>query len=165
MDVTGVASFQFACQREMHFLKLDSQNRRERHLGPGEFDEASYLAFHPDVAQAVVEGRYRSGRQHWESCGRAEGRAPSLPGDFDELLYLDLNPDVMRAVLSGSMPSGAHHWMRLGMAEGRMYRPVSPEHPDWDEVRYLRLNEDAMQGIRAGGFASGYDHWEPFWPL
>ena len=42
--------------------------------GSEEFDEATYLAYHPDVAAAVAKGRYASGRQHYEKFGRAEGR-------------------------------------------------------------------------------------------
>lgn len=37
--------------------------------------ETSYLALHPDVRQAVERGAYRSGMDHYEKHGRAEGRA------------------------------------------------------------------------------------------
>ncbi len=43
-----------------------------------DFDEAFYLRTHPDVAQAVAEGRFISGAQHLEHCGREEGRAYRL---------------------------------------------------------------------------------------
>ncbi|QUD86541.1 alpha/beta family hydrolase [Phenylobacterium montanum] len=38
------------------------------------FDEADYLARHPDVAAAVAEGRFRSGADHFQRLGRDEGR-------------------------------------------------------------------------------------------
>lgn len=38
------------------------------------FNEAEYLAANPDVAAAVKEGNFRSGREHYEICGEREGR-------------------------------------------------------------------------------------------
>jgi SAM-dependent methyltransferase len=43
------------------------------------FDEAAYLAANPDVAADVRPGRWKSGRDHFESCGRKEGRALRFP--------------------------------------------------------------------------------------
>lgn len=40
-----------------------------------DFDEAGYLSANPDVAQAVRAGRIKSGRQHFDKFGRAEGRS------------------------------------------------------------------------------------------
>lgn len=39
------------------------------------FDEERYLAANPDVAAAVKAGQFASGREHYETFGRAEGRA------------------------------------------------------------------------------------------
>ena len=41
------------------------------------FDEAWYRRAHPDVAQAIAEGRVVSGLFHWLTLGAAEGRFPS----------------------------------------------------------------------------------------
>ena len=41
--------------------------------GP-EFNEAEYLEANPDVAAAVKEGNFRSGREHYEKHGESEGR-------------------------------------------------------------------------------------------
>jgi hypothetical protein len=38
------------------------------------FDEERYLALNPDVAQAVEQGHFHSGREHFSRHGRAEGR-------------------------------------------------------------------------------------------
>ncbi len=44
--------------------------------GPNDpaFDEETYLRFNPDVRVAVAAGAFRSGREHYERYGRAEGR-------------------------------------------------------------------------------------------
>jgi SAM-dependent methyltransferase len=47
------------------------------------FDEELYLAANPDVAQAVLEGRIRSGRVHFDRFGRNEGRRMQLRTDQD----------------------------------------------------------------------------------
>lgn len=39
------------------------------------FDEPAYLARHPDVAQAVESGQFRSGEEHYIRFGRAENRS------------------------------------------------------------------------------------------
>jgi glycosyltransferase involved in cell wall biosynthesis len=122
------------------------------------FDEAGYLRLNRDVAQAVENGQYASGLEHWELHGRAEGRLAL--GDFDELTYLDLNPDVLRVVLDGHCPSGYDHWMRCGAAERRTSRPANEDFPPgWSEARYLRLNPDVADVVRTGAIASGYEHW------
>lgn len=44
--------------------------------GQGGFDESYYLQLYPDVAKAVAHGQFESGRQHFLSFGRREGRFP-----------------------------------------------------------------------------------------
>lgn len=46
---------------------------------PGFFDEESYLRLNPDVRKAVTDGRFASGRDHFELFGRGEGRPTTLP--------------------------------------------------------------------------------------
>jgi FkbH-like protein len=48
-----------------------------------EFDEIWYLSHNQDVAEAVRLGRHQSGRDHYESCGRREGRMPVPPANAD----------------------------------------------------------------------------------
>ena len=38
-----------------------------------DFDEVYYLSENPDIAVAIVQGRYRSGAHHFWSTGRAQG--------------------------------------------------------------------------------------------
>jgi len=44
--------------------------------GQGGFNETYYLQLYPDVAKAVAHGQFDSGRQHFQSFGRQEGRFP-----------------------------------------------------------------------------------------
>ncbi len=55
---------------------LDFLDRVERQVPvePLPFDEAYYLATHPDVAAAVANGLFTSGLDHFHRCGRREGR-------------------------------------------------------------------------------------------
>ena len=117
--------------------------------GPGPelgFDEQFYLGYYADVAEAVRQGSFSSGWQHYDRYGRAEGRyqnasevpqptpvptpAPTpAPGPgpelgFDEQFYLSYYVDVAEAVHQGSFSSGWEHYDRHGRAEGR-YRNAS----------------------------------------
>jgi len=123
------------------------------------FDEATYLVLNPDVARAVADGVFNSGFEHWERCGRLEGRLSSVPADFDELTYLELNPDVEAGVLQGTIRSGYEHWINRGLFERRLTCRSETWPENWDEGRYLRLNPDVYAAVRSGQCASGYDHW------
>lgn len=43
------------------------------------FDEATYLLFNPDIAEAVNQGKFLSGYQHYLEFGRQEGRIFEAP--------------------------------------------------------------------------------------
>ena len=45
------------------------------------FNEELYLRLNPDVLMAVAGGSFRSGREHFERFGRAEGRPVALPAN------------------------------------------------------------------------------------
>lgn len=51
------------------------------------FDEAAYLQAFPDVARAVAQGRYASGREHYRVAGIWEGR-PVAPAIHRQVLNL-----------------------------------------------------------------------------
>ncbi len=46
----------------------------EPEIAVGEFNEELYLSLHPDVAQAVRQGYFVSGKEHYLKYGRGEGR-------------------------------------------------------------------------------------------
>lgn len=67
---------------------------RVRH--PSDFDEDAYLFFNPDVAAAVQRGLFPSGRAHWLTTGRNEGRpggpSNSLPDRSETVDLLQSRP-------------------------------------------------------------------------
>ncbi|MFQ3680502.1 MAG: hypothetical protein SNJ60_08370, partial [Pseudanabaenaceae cyanobacterium] len=81
----------------------------------GQFDENFYLYNNPDVAQAVRQGQFASGRRHFEEFGMREGR----DGNFNEAYYLRIHGDVAQAVQRGQFRNGLEHFQRFGRNEGR----------------------------------------------
>ncbi|MEB3827294.1 transporter substrate-binding domain-containing protein [Phormidium sp. CCY1219] len=81
------------------------------------FNEDNYLQQYPDVAQAVADGSFESGFQHWTIYGFKEGRTPEVR--FNEQFYLDYYPDVAAAVNNGDFYSGLQHYAIFGAGEGR----------------------------------------------
>ena len=73
-------------------------------LQVGLVDEAWYLAHHPDVADAVRAGHFRSGEHHYVLHGILEGRLPRQP-EVDAAWYLATYPDVAAAVRDGRLPA------------------------------------------------------------
>jgi hypothetical protein len=82
------------------------------------FDERSYLAANPDVAEAVRAGKLRSGHEHFVTVGYYEGRGTGYAG-FDEAWYLQRYPDVLLAVKRGENASGLEHFRGSGLREWR----------------------------------------------
>ena len=122
-----------------------------------DWNEALYLAVNADVEAAVLRKEFKSGREHYELAGRAEGRkGAAVPADWDEAGYLQVNPDVAAAVTGGSFVNGYHHWLAAGRAEGRLggFRPA-----DWDEARYLAANPFVRIRIARGEYRDGYLHY------
>ncbi len=88
-----------------------------------EVDEDWYLTRNPDIAEAVREGRAKSGRDHFVNNGYFEGRQP-FPMTVDEAWYLAENPAVAEAIREGLMPSAQHHFEQHGYREGRLPYPI-----------------------------------------
>lgn len=92
------------------------------------FNETGYLAANLDVAQAVKDGIFATGFEHYTKYGKAEGRsqAPSsaLYANFNESAYLAANPDVAVAVHTGALLSGWQHYSLYGSTEGRITIPT-----------------------------------------
>ena len=88
-------------------------------------EETSYLMRYPDVALAVKNGTFPSGRSHFQKHGIKEGRswtAPAHPDidQFDEAAYLRRYPDAARSVERKLFTSGYDHFFRMGFFEGRV---------------------------------------------
>ena len=60
------------------------------------FDEAAYLLANPDVAQAVREDKFESGRSHFEVFGRQEGRMLQR----DRSIFLEAKKVKLRSIAS-----------------------------------------------------------------
>lgn len=120
------------------------------------FYEETYLLRNPDVAEAVANGLFNSGLQHWATFGFAEGRRPQ-DINFEEDFYLSYHPDVAAAVANGSVSNGLEHYAAFGWSEGRtsvgqLFR----------EKNYLQQNPDVAQAVANGSVKSGFQHWVNF---
>jgi hypothetical protein len=90
----------------------------EAALASQPFDERSYVAANPDVAEAMKQGKCASGRAHYLATGYFEGRE-TLPVGFDQAWYLQRYPDVAQAVQSGKTASALQHFRQSGLHEWR----------------------------------------------
>ncbi|SMH61874.1 Ig-like domain-containing protein [Azospirillum agricola] len=122
--------------------------------GMGLFFESDYLADNPDVAQAVAQGTFTSGLQHYQTYGAAEQRLGAV--SLDEQFYLAQNQDVAAAVKRGELASGLQHYLTYGAKEGRDPNAL------FDEEWYRQNNADVAAALQAGTFESGYEHYEAF---
>ena len=143
-----------------HYLDGALRDRPKSAATPattGDWNEALYLAVNADVKAALLRKEFKSGREHFELAGRAEGRkGATVPADWDEVGYLQVNPDVAAAIKEGTFVNGYHHWLAAGLAEGRLggFQPV-----DWDEARYLAANPFVRIRIALGEYRDGYLHY------
>lgn len=101
------------------------------YLAQQPFDEAAYLDANPDVATAVKEGQFASGKDHFLQRGYWEERTVSGQ-QFSEDWYLHQNPDVAISVQLGDWPSGHAHYQAYGKIEGRSPTPdLQQQFEDW----------------------------------
>ncbi len=81
------------------------------------FDEETYLRLNPDVRLAVASGGFRSGRDHYERYGCAEGRPYLMPqGVVRGRVNMNANPDMRREKLKP--PAAAVDAVKLSHAGG-----------------------------------------------
>jgi GT2 family glycosyltransferase len=81
------------------------------------FDEEIYLRLNPDVRLAVAGGGFRSGREHYERYGRAEGRPFVMPqGVARGRIVMTANPDMRRE--KAPSPAAAVDALRLSNSGG-----------------------------------------------
>ena len=98
------------------------------------FDEAWYLQNNPDVAQAVSDGTFSSGFEHWRKAGRTEGRiAP--PGyqeidRFDAGWYHDSYHAAAKDVAEGRATDLLDHYTRIGRFRGYLPNRFAPRPDD-----------------------------------
>lgn len=79
------------------------------------FNEQLYLMENPDVANAVRQGMFKSGYDHYLRFGQREinsGQRAALGSK-----YLAANPDVAQAVQQGMFKSAVDHFTRFGARE------------------------------------------------
>jgi hypothetical protein len=82
-------------------------------------DEAYYREKYSDVNQAIIEGKFKDGKEHFRRSGFIENRLPRRIL-VDEHFYLNSNPDVKDAVLRGDISSAQFHYESIGYIEGRL---------------------------------------------
>ncbi|MBD1863356.1 MULTISPECIES: tandem-95 repeat protein [Trichocoleus] len=135
------------------------------------FEESYYLFNNPDVAEAVRQGFFSSGFEHFIQFGQFElssspSRAPSPL--YDERHYLTNNPDIAAAVQAGVFRSGFQHFIQFGQSElgqnpGSVEAPSSRSpSPIFNEAFYQANNTDVTSGVQGGQFSSGYEHFVRF---
>ena len=115
------------------------------------FDETYYLANNPDIDQAVDDGQFTTGYDHFIQFGWLEGRDPSTL--YDEQYYLDNNPDVAAAVDAGVFSSGFQHFILNGHIEGRDPSAL------FDQEAYLANNPDVQAAVDAAVVSSAFEHY------
>jgi len=116
------------------------------------FDESFYLATNPDVAQAVTNGNFTSGFDHFNRLGELERRDPSAL--FDTTYYLDENSDVVAAVERNEV-TAFDHFILFGQEEERNPSPLfNPEY-------YLLKNPDVAAVVERNEL-TGIEHFVRF---
>jgi hypothetical protein len=126
-------------------------------LEPKTWNEAVYLALHPDVAAAIARKEFKSGHEHYQLAGRAEGReSGAVPSNWNEALYLKVHPDAAAEVQRGTFLSGHHHYLANGRDEVRESGIIPG---NWNEALYLKTYPDVAAEVQRGTFLSGYHHY------
>jgi hypothetical protein len=97
-----------------HFVDLMRPLLKQIHL-----DAEWYVAFYPDVAQAVSDRVVDSAADHYVSFGFFEHRLP-YEIDVDQPWYLAQYADVGEAVGKGLFASARDHFYAVGFQEGRL---------------------------------------------
>lgn len=110
------------------------------------FDENSYLQQYTDVANAVSQGVFATGLDHFRLHGQFEGRQPS--GFYSETYYLQQNPDVANAVSVGVFATGLDHFLSHGQFEPR--DPIN----EFNTAYYLAQNPDVAATVNSGGMTA-----------
>jgi hypothetical protein len=116
------------------------------------FDENFYRLANPDVEEAIKQGIFTSGLEHFQKFGLQEGRIGISPF-YNENTYLENNRDVAEALQAGVFKNGLEHFIKFGFEEGRLAISF------YAEATYLRLNTDVAEAVKSGIFKSGFQHF------
>ncbi len=122
----------------------------------GLFAEQFYLDSNPDVAEAVADGTFASGLEHFTEFGAAEGRATPIPNldiVFDPVFYATNNPDAVAEVEAGLFPTLTAQFLLAGADEG-----LDPS-AGFSGSAYLADNADVAAAVDAGIFDSAVEHY------
>jgi hypothetical protein len=112
-----------------------------------DFDEEQYLSLNPDVRQAVQEGLFLNGRDHFARYGYFEGRMGGVPV-IDPEWYALANADVADALKVGEVDSAQQHYFKWGIEEWR-----APNREALELVEAWRCCLKAWEGCRNNGDA------------
>lgn len=96
------------------------------------FSEDFYINTYSDVAQAIKNGDFKNGYEHYIQYGKAEGRKPlpDIPNDFSVCGYIYCNPDLEQACKNGLNP--INHYLTCGWRENRKWS--LPQIPQVNEI-------------------------------
>ncbi|PSO48865.1 MAG: hypothetical protein BRC33_08475 [Cyanobacteria bacterium SW_9_44_58] len=126
------------------------------------FDEQFYLSNNPDVENAVENGVFDSGFDHFLEFGLQENRAPNETLTFfTEETYLEENPDVEEAVNNGVFDSALDHFLSFGVNELEV-RSESNGYQFFDSRNYLNENRDVARAVEDGILDSALEHYAKF---
>lgn len=121
--ITDITAPQFYATAEMRGVEVAVfgtdvmlLSRPRPDMAANGFDEALYLSRYADVADAVRQGSFSSGWQHFQLYGEREGRNPDAL--FDAAYYLSEYGDVAAAVARGETTAWSHY-NNFGWREGR----------------------------------------------
>lgn len=130
------------------------------------FNEEFYLNNNPDVQQAVANGTFESGLDHFLDFGISEGRAPSQSlVFFSNSSYLRNNSDVQPEVEAGLFDSGLDHFLSFGIDQSEVQARINEGgtgYEFYNEQYYINNNPDVEQAVNAGTFDSGLGHFLRF---
>lgn len=120
------------------------------------FDESYYLNLYKGVAEAVANGAFTSGFDHYLQHGQYEKRNPS--GLFNESYYLNQNESVAVAVENGLFTCGLDHYLKHGQHEQRDPSAM------FSESFYRHENPDVAAAVDplTGGLVNCLEHYIRF---
>lgn len=120
----GLLVSQLASELDLSVLKIPIPTDAV----PVDWDEAGYLVKYPDVIAAVKKRIFKSGWEHYQKHGKAEGRtftslsgnltkrnrriSATGPSDWDEDRYLQDFPQIAEAIKFGLFESGWDHFRK-----------------------------------------------------